>query len=95
MSYIRSITFGQMYRHEAHPTYPLANPDGWLVIEAPDQTLYEGVRNALFLKADGFLQYAFDYPGDQPASPELYHRGEIERIIVTRITKEQSNEQPA
>jgi hypothetical protein len=31
------VTFGQLYRREAHPRYSLAHPDGVLVINARDE----------------------------------------------------------
>jgi len=35
------VTFGQRYRREEHPRWPLAHPDGWLTIAAPS---YEVAR---------------------------------------------------
>jgi hypothetical protein len=31
------VTFGQQYRHEAHPTFPKAHPDGWVTVVAADE----------------------------------------------------------
>lgn len=30
------VTFGVQYRHEPHPHWPSAHPDGWLEVVAPD-----------------------------------------------------------
>jgi hypothetical protein len=32
------VTFGQRYRHEPHPTFPAAHPDGWVEV-SPDYAL--------------------------------------------------------
>ncbi|QWY82831.1 hypothetical protein PP641_gp091 [Arthrobacter phage SilentRX] len=31
------VTFGMMYRHEKHPFWTGAHPDGWLEVQAPDE----------------------------------------------------------
>lgn len=32
-----AVTFGQKYAREEHPTFPAANPDGYLLVEAVDE----------------------------------------------------------
>lgn len=64
-----SVTFGQKYHNEPHPVYPL-HPDGWLVIEAPSESI---AREFLGTRIGD--QWSFIYEGSEPESPELYPRG--------------------
>jgi len=75
----RSITFGS--QHKGYDRFPLADPDGWLVIESNDEHLLDLVEQALFLD-DGLLRYAFRYNGPEPSSPELYRKGRLATITV-------------
>lgn len=43
------LTFGTKYRHEPHPHWPGADPDGWVLIEASD----EGQARSLAMSAFG------------------------------------------
>lgn len=70
------ITFGQQYRREEHPTWPLAHPDGWLRVTAAS---YEQARQVAFAVTDG--AHAFDYPAEH-FDQALYSRGELHGIDV-------------
>jgi hypothetical protein len=50
------VTFGMVYRHEAHPYWKGAHPDGWLEVMAPDE---EAAR--LLLRSFIGNRYAFMY----------------------------------
>lgn len=50
------VTFGMMYRHEAHPHWKGAHPDGWLEVQAPDE---DAAR--LLLRSLVGNRYAFIY----------------------------------
>lgn len=67
------ITFGLRYRHEPHPTFPQADPDGWVTVEASD---LETAREIAF-SAIGDA-WAFSYPEDRfKTIRHMYTRGEI------------------
>ena len=50
------FTFGQMYRDQVHPTYPKANPNGWVTIIADSENEAREKAEELF---DG--HYATNY----------------------------------
>ncbi|UOK18418.1 hypothetical protein SEA_BRUHMOMENT_102 [Arthrobacter phage BruhMoment] len=54
------VTFGVKYRHETHPYWAGAHPDGWLEVVAPD----EEQARALVRSYIGNV-YAFMYPADR------------------------------
>lgn len=51
------VTFGMVYRYEPHPYWPAADPDGWLLVKAPD----EDAARLLLRECIG-TRYAFIYP---------------------------------
>lgn len=53
------ITFGVQYSRVPHPTFPLAHPDGWVVIEAPDE---EAAREHAYARLG--QRWAFIYTAD-------------------------------
>lgn len=36
------VTFGQQYPREPHPTFPAAHHDGWIEVQAEDETVARG-----------------------------------------------------
>lgn len=60
------ITFGQRERHEEHPTFPAAHPDGYVTIVAED---YDAARN-IAIRHLG-RRFAFQY--EQPAEGWANH----------------------
>lgn len=46
------VTFGNLYRHEAHPVLPGAHPDGWL--ELRGMTYADALQTALRLTDGGY-----------------------------------------
>lgn len=80
------VTFGQRYRHEAHELFPVAHPDGYLVLEAETEDL---AREGAFKLCKA--HWAFMYTAEQWAEPsvsgetvhELWPRGELARFRVT------------
>lgn len=67
------VTFGVMYRREPHPTFPAADPDGWLTVMAPDE---ESAR-ALVVDRIG-RAWAFIYSAER-MTEHYYPHGEITR----------------
>lgn len=70
------ITFGQKYRTERHPSWPLAHPDGWLRVTAAS---YEQARAVGVAITDSL--YAFDYPTEH-FQREHFPLGELHHIEV-------------
>ena len=68
------VTFGTMYRHERHPYWRAASPDGWLLVLAPDE---EAAR--LLLRRTISNRYAFIYTKDR-FKRDYHPDGEIGRI---------------
>lgn len=68
------FTFGQQYRDEPHPSYPKANPNGWVRIVAED---WEKARIKAF---DLFgASFSFQY-SEHGFDPKYFPMGEIECI---------------
>jgi hypothetical protein len=65
------VTFGFRYAREPHPTFPAADPNGWLTVMAPD----EETARALVVARIG-RAWAFMYPAER-MSESYYPRGEI------------------
>jgi hypothetical protein len=63
------VTFGQKYRREEHPLWPLAHPDGWLEVEAPS----EKDARLLLHKALG-KYWGFIYTNLESLTPSYYPR---------------------
>ncbi|HST84635.1 MAG TPA: hypothetical protein VLL08_23055 [Kineosporiaceae bacterium] len=67
------LTFGIRYRHEEHPLFPAAHPDGYVTVLAPT---YEDARDVVINRLG--RQWAFLYmPGD--LNEKYCPRGEIDR----------------
>ncbi len=71
------ITFGLKYRHQQHPLFPAAHPDGWLTIIARNQPTARAITH-LTLASD----FAFHYPGpfNETEWARNHPLGEIARI---------------
>lgn len=72
------ITFGQQYRHTAHPVlgYMPKLPDGWVTVDGADENDARNVANALIGQA-----WAFIYPDDSDTfGEEFYPRGCLGRL---------------
>ncbi len=50
------LTFGVRYATEPHPTFPQADPDGWVTILAPDMEAAREVAFSRLGKAWAFLE---------------------------------------
>ena len=72
------VTFGNKYRHETHPTYPGAHPDGWVAIHAGSE---ESARETVVALLAGFWS-CLHAPGD-PGYPDVldYPRGPLLTIM--------------
>jgi hypothetical protein len=78
------VTFGAQYPRELHPTFPLADHDGWVAMTyAHDETEAWEVADAMFGR-DG---YSTIYPEGDPGQPtlELYPRGQLAELDVTEV----------
>lgn len=73
------VTFGQQYRHEKHPRFPDAHPDGYVVIMAPD---YEKAREMAFQYLGEF--WAFIYEAKKHDT-RPYPRGSLARLYPTAV----------
>lgn len=72
------ITFGVKYAREPHPYFHKANPNGYVVVEAPSEDIARRIARAKTAN-----MYAFIYPRDNFDSS--YHpKGEIERWVWTK-----------
>lgn len=70
------LTFGVRYRHEKHPAWDGAHPDGWLEIQAPDE---EAAR--LLVRSFIGNKYAFIY--DEHRFERKWHpRGRLATITT-------------
>lgn len=74
------FTFGQRYRREEHPSYPLAHPDGYVTIVANNWEAARQKAVELFTAKEGLL-FSMQYD-DSNFNDEYYPRGEIERFEV-------------
>lgn len=71
------FTFGQKYRDEPHPTYPRANPNGWVRIVAESrERATEYAQDKLFgpYFATSYSETVWD--------PTFFPAGEIECITL-------------
>ena len=70
------LTFGVMYRHETHPFWEQAHPDGWLLVLAPDE-------DAARLVVRRYIgnKYAFIYPEDR-FQRKWHPMGELGRVVT-------------
>lgn len=65
------ITFGSQYRHEEHPNYSDAHPDGWFTIHADSEAEARDLAFARFGSHWSFL-----YP-EEDFETHYYPRGEL------------------
>jgi hypothetical protein len=80
------LTFGVKYAREAHPTFPRAHPNGYVVIEAD---VYEDAREKVIevfgiYWCDLYTEYGFLNPMPVSGVPpiECFPAGEIDRFTV-------------
>lgn len=79
------FTFGVQYASEPHPgtiNGVTPHPDGWVVVEAPDENT---ARRAVHEQIGD--KWAFCYPADRFDS-SYYQRGELTRIICPDVRTE-------
>jgi hypothetical protein len=74
------VTFGQRYRHEVHPTFPAAHPDGWVTICAYDDAGARAIAFSMFDQAWSFMYGPSDRP--QKYWDETFPAGELARISM-------------
>jgi hypothetical protein len=79
------ITFGQKYRHEPHPMFDLAHPDGWLRIVADDETQ---ARNLVASYIGPAWAFIYDEPRFDPPAMKMrwYPLGELASITADGAT---------
>lgn len=70
------FAFGQKYAYEAHPSYPKANPNGWVRIVS--ESYEQARRKAVELFG---LHFAMQYT-DQNWKSTFFPKGEIECFEV-------------
>lgn len=85
------VTFGQQYRHEPHPTWHDAHPDGWLAVSARSEAQARAAVMArigqhwafMYAMGDAFqVSTRSDDGGDGGTWAEIYPRGELGRITA-------------
>jgi hypothetical protein len=69
-----AITFGEKYLTETHPSWALAHPEGYLVVEAPS---WDHAR-LVALERLG-REWSFIYPMTDFRNKYLFPRGELGR----------------
>lgn len=74
------VTFGQRYRHEEHPAFPDANPDGWFEIEAPDISEARLAAHAFLTDAWSFIYSEEDFA----TTRHLYPLGALAVVAVAQ-----------
>lgn len=75
------LTFGQKYRSEPHPTLRNASPDGWYVIDAPDEETAHELALAVVGKYWAFLYAEGEF------CRELYAKGKLGEITQQAAAK--------
>lgn len=71
------VTFGQQYPREPHPTFPGADHDGFVVIEAPDETTARRTAVDRLGQRWAFIYSADDWTAGDHA--DYYPKGELAR----------------
>lgn len=71
------LTFGVQYRSEPHPVWTGADPDGWVLIEAPDEERARKLAAAYF---ETYWAFLYDEATFNP-SRHYYPKMEIARLI--------------
>ena len=75
------VTFGQRYRHQPHPLFTKAHPDGWLELRGfPTRDM---ARTVAFAITGGY--HAFDYT--EPPALSTYPAGPL-ATVTYRDTKD-------
>lgn len=75
------LTFGVQYSHTPHPTWPGANPDGWVLIEAVTESRARGLAYLYFKEYWSMLTPEAHFPAELNKA-RYYPLGEIARLRV-------------
>jgi hypothetical protein len=73
------VTFGQRYRHDPHPLFPRAHPDGWVAIEAGSWERARDVAFGLFGQYWSFIYTEAEF------DPSHFPRGELARVLAGQL----------
>lgn len=76
------VTFGVMYRHTPHPYWEHAHPDGWLEVEAPDETAARELVQAHIGTQYAFMYSEQEFNRPHPQRPNRFPLGMLARISV-------------
>ncbi len=68
------VTFGQRFRHDEHKRFPAAHPDGWVTIEAHDDSAARMIAFDRLGEEWAFLYREADF------TPGMYPMGELARF---------------
>jgi hypothetical protein len=68
------VTFGVMYRHETHPYWAGAHPDGWLLVLAPDE---EAARHRVRMFIGLKWAFLYDVQRFRDDDVRYYPKGEL------------------
>lgn len=69
------VTFGSQYSYQEHPLYDDAHPDGWVEIQAQDETIARMVAWMLF--GD---HWSFIYAESEFENRSYYPRGVLAQV---------------
>ena len=70
------VTFGQKYRHETHPRFAKAHPDGYVMIEADD---FESARQLAFENLGPYWANIYD---EDDFTKDLYPKGVLAHLTT-------------
>jgi hypothetical protein len=76
------LTFGCRYAREEHPTFPDANPDGWVRVSAHDRV---EARTFVFRT---FGAWWSDLCSEETFDRSFYPRGEIAHLVAGPVDGE-------
>lgn len=81
------VTFGQKYRHEPHPMFKDAHPEGWVRVEAVDE--YEA-RNLIASCIGPVWSFIYDERRFNPEAAKMrwYPKGELASITEAGASTE-------
>jgi hypothetical protein len=74
------VTFGSQYRYEEHPYFTDAHPDGWVEIEAEDETQAREMAWSLF--GDHWSFIYGDYEFANSIYKGYYPKGPLATVVV-------------